>query len=174
MEQNGSRSFQDMFHEHYPHVFRKLLSLVGEREIAEDLAQNVFLKLYKTPPDDLNKVSAWLNKVATTTAYDHLRLKMRQLATQEKEQNRQLTLLEPNVPSSEQLTIDKWEKELVTRALSKLSDRDREALLLKQQGYSYAEIADMLAVNPALVGTILGRATERFKKHFLIEEGTLQ
>jgi DNA-directed RNA polymerase specialized sigma24 family protein len=54
--------------------------------------------------------------------------------------------------------------------LQKLSDRDRTALLLREEGYSYEEIALRLEVNPKIVGTLLARAEERLKKKYGQEE----
>ena len=162
-------TFQHLFREHYPVVVRKITYLVGERSIAEDLAQEVFLKLYRSPPDDLNCVGAWLHRVLTNLTYDYLRQSHKQHALQLKEINR-FRLEEAESPSNEFLAIVNWEKDVVKRALFKLSERDREVLLLRQKGYSYAEIADRIKVNPKIIGSILGRASSRFKKTYLLEE----
>ncbi|KIL40706.1 hypothetical protein SD70_11505 [Gordoniibacillus kamchatkensis] len=165
--------FQAVFRDHYAVVVRKLIQLVGDRATAEDLAQDVFLKLYRSPPDDLQRVGAWLHRVLTTTAYDYLRQANRRKRLQEKE----LAFAganEPSSPSNEDVALHNWEKELVTRALGKLSARDREALLLRQRGYSYEEIAGRIGVRPAIVGPLLSRAEDRLKRHYFTEEGIVQ
>jgi RNA polymerase sigma factor (sigma-70 family) len=73
-------------------------------------------------------------------------------------------------PSGETEVICEWEKDVVRRVLKKLSDRDRTALLLREEGYSYEEIALRLEVNPKIVGTLLARAEERLKKKYGQEE----
>ena len=58
--------------------------------------------------------------------------------------------------------LERSEKAATVRAaLDKLSDRDREALLLKAEGFSYAEIASALGLAPGAVGTTLARARRR-------------
>jgi RNA polymerase sigma factor (sigma-70 family) len=166
-------AFQAVFREHYPRVVRKLQQLIGDRGAAEDLAQEVFLKLYRQPPDDLNRIGAWLHRVLTTTGYDYLRQRSRRKTLQAKEEA-QLGVSDQAVPSNEQLMLESWEKELVKRALHRLSERDREALLLKQQGYSYNEIADRIGVRPAVVGSLLSRAEDRLRRHYFQEEGVVQ
>lgn len=156
--------FKTLFVEHYPSVLRKISALVADRAIADDLAQEVFLRLYRTPPDDLDKVRAWLHRVLTHITYDYLRKSGRQDQLQEKERQRFATE-EQSLPSNEQIVIQNWERDVVKKVLSKLSERDREALIMKENGYSYAEIAERLQVNPKIVGSLLVRAIARFKKN---------
>ena len=50
----------------------------------------------------------------------------------------------------------------VRAALERLAPRDREVLLLRQEGFSYKEIAQVVNVAPTSVGTLLARALDRF------------
>lgn len=161
--------FQLLFKEHYPSVVRKILCLVADRSAAEDLAQEAFLRLYRNPPDNLDSVGAWLHRVSTRLAYDYLRQRSRREERDALEMSRQ-TDDQWSAPSNEHFVIRNWERDVVKRVLQKLSERDREALLLKEQGYSYAEIAERLEVNPKIVGSLIMRATARFKKTYLREE----
>jgi RNA polymerase sigma-70 factor (ECF subfamily) len=52
--------------------------------------------------------------------------------------------------------------EAVRTALEKLSDRDRQLLLMRAEGYKYEEIAGVIGVAPASVGTLIARALKRF------------
>jgi len=58
----------------------------------------------------------------------------------------------------------------VRRALEVLSQRDREMLLLRQEGFSYREIAEVAGVSHRSVGTILARALQRFAAELSNEE----
>ncbi len=165
--------FQRLFREHYPAVARKLYALTGDYAAAEDLAQEVFLRLYRNPPDRLEAVGAWLHRVLTRVGYDYLRQRSSNKALLEKETARIAAWSEGTASSGETEVIREWEKEVVRRVLQKLSDRDRTALLLREEGYSYEEIACRLEVNPKIVGTLLARAEERLKKKYgQEEEGT--
>jgi len=88
----------------------------------------------------------------------------------EKETARVAAWSEGAAPSGETEVIREWEKDVVRRVMQKLSDRDRTALLLREEGYSYEEIALRLQVNPKIVGTLLARAEERLKKKYGQEE----
>ncbi|WP_248928376.1 sigma-70 family RNA polymerase sigma factor [Paenibacillus hamazuiensis] len=162
--------FQRLFREHYPGVARKLYALTGDYAAAEDLAQEVFLRLYRNPPDRLEAVGAWLHRVLTRVGYDYLRQRSSGKTLLEKETARVAAWSEGAAPSGETEVIREWEKDVVRRVLQKLSDRDRTALLLREEGYSYEEIALRLEVNPKIVGTLLARAEERLKKKYGQEE----
>jgi RNA polymerase sigma factor (sigma-70 family) len=162
--------FQRLFREHYPGVARKLYALTGDYAAAEDLAQEVFLRLYQSPPDRLEAVGAWLHRVLTRVGYDYLRQRSSGRSLIEKETARIAAWSESTAPSGETEVIREWEKDVVRRVLQKLSDRDRTALLLREEGYSYEEIALRLEVNPKIVGTLLARAEDRLKKKFGKEE----
>ncbi|MBD2869134.1 sigma-70 family RNA polymerase sigma factor [Paenibacillus arenilitoris] len=162
--------FQRLFREHYPGVARKLYALTGDYAAAEDLAQEVFLRLYRSHPEKLEAIGAWLHRVLTRVGYDYLRQRSSGKALLEKETARVAAWSQDAAPSGETEAIREWEKDVVRRVLQKLSDRDRTALLLREEGYSYEEIALRLEVNPKIVGTLLARAEERLKKKYGQEE----
>jgi RNA polymerase sigma-70 factor (ECF subfamily) len=62
--------------------------------------------------------------------------------------------------------------ERVREALETLSPRDREMLLLRQEGFSYREIAEVAGVSDRSVGTILARALQRFAGELTGKEAT--
>lgn len=163
MDDSQLANFQAIFREHYPSVLRRIVALIGDRAAAEDLAQEAFLRLYRHPPDDLGKVGPWLHRVLTRIVYDHLRKSGRDEKLHER-QVRHLHTQEAAVPSHEDFVIREWERDVVRQVLAKLSERDRQALLMKENGYSHAEIAEALAVNPRIVSTLLIRAEQRFKR----------
>ena len=169
MESDTLTRFQTIFREHYPSVLRKIAGLIGDREMAEDLTQDVFLRLYRNPPEDLERVGAWLHRVLTRIVYDHYRSSGRDCELIDR-QKKKLLIEEQFYPSNEDTVIRGWERDVVRQVLSKLSKRDRQALMLKQKGYSHTEIAEALQVNPQIVGTLLMRATKRFKQNMTAEE----
>ncbi|WAH36723.1 RNA polymerase sigma factor SigX [Alicyclobacillus dauci] len=158
-----------VFKQHYPTVVRQLIALVHDRTIAEDLAQETFLRLYRKPPDDLSRIGPWLYRVAMRLGYDHLRSVHREqklsLASSEQPDTIQVQ------PSGEESFMQKLDREDVLNVLGRLSDRDRQVLLLRHSGYSYVEIAHVLGVNKSIVGTMLNRALSRFKQAYEQEDG---
>jgi len=163
MEHSASELFQELFYTHYPIVRRKLVALIRDEAAAEDLTQEVFLRLYRNPPNELDALGAWLHRVATRVGYDYLNKKTRERALLEK-QDRLGDANENEAISNEQIIMDQLDQQEVQEWLNGLSERDRKALMLRYSGYSYEEIASQLEVRLPLVGTLLQRATTRLRR----------
>ncbi|MBW4080831.1 sigma-70 family RNA polymerase sigma factor [Paenibacillus sp. S150] len=162
MEFPESEMFRTVFYEHYPVVRRKLAALVRDESAADDLAQDVFLRLYRNPPDDPDALGAWLHRVLTRIGYDYLNKKARERRLQDKQE---LLFSAEEAPlSGEEAVLSKLDQEDVRTWLDGLPERDRQALLLRYSGYSYSEIASQLGVNPPVVGTLLSRATLKLRQ----------
>ncbi|WP_274648490.1 sigma-70 family RNA polymerase sigma factor [Paenibacillus humicola] len=170
MSQTIPEPFRRLFEQHYPSVARKIHALVGDRAVAEDLAQETFVRLYRSPPDDPGSVGAWLHRVSMRIAYDYMRQRSARQQLTEREQERMAADAHASYPSNEEIAILNWERDVVRRVLQKLSERDRIALMLRQEGYSYEEIAERLGVNAKIVGPLLARAAGRFRKKYGQEE----
>src|SRR5215470_9466038 len=70
-----SRAVERLYHQHYRPLLAYLTRLVGDREAAEDLCQETFLKALRSwaQHDPAASPLAWLYRIATNSAYDHLR-----------------------------------------------------------------------------------------------------
>lgn len=173
IRQGDTASFETLFHRHYDRVYGLLFRLVGSRDEAEDLSQEAFLKLYrhafaqrslpKNPfrNEKEQNISAWLYRVAMNLGYDALRSRRRR-----QERN---TLLLPDaqgMPGAEK-EVEKREEQTAVRAtLACLSQRQVRLLLLRQMDFSYAECAEICAVAPGSVGTLLARAARDFRNAY--------
>ncbi len=154
-------SFDALFYRHYDRVYGILYRLVGTRAEAEDLTQEVFLKLHahattRHRRNDDN-ISAWLYRVATNLGYNAIRDRKRQW-------ERNVALVpESDAPGTEQEVVRRQEAAAVRAALAQLKPRDAQLLVLRQMGFSYAECADICGVASGSVGTLLARAAESFR-----------
>lgn len=157
-----SDAFRAVFLEYYPGVRRKLIAMVKDEATAEDLAQEVFLRLYRNPPDDPRVLGAWLHRVLTRIAYDNTDRLVRQRKLQEKQE--QYFDREKTWESGEEVLVRSEEREQINELLGELPERDRQALMLRYSGYSYAEIAEEIRVSPPRVGSLLNRAAEKLRK----------
>jgi RNA polymerase sigma-70 factor (ECF subfamily) len=155
-------AFDALFRRHYDRVYGLLFRLVGNRVEAEDLAQEVFLRLYRRPLKGSREhnVGAWLYRVATNMGYNHVRGRrrfwQRNLVLVPEENSRHD---DPAERAAERET-----RAAVRAALARLPERQVQLLLLRQMGLSYAELAEACEVAPGSVGTLLARATEAFRK----------
>jgi RNA polymerase sigma-70 factor, ECF subfamily len=165
-----SCSFEHIYAHYYTPIRNYMHHLVGDRDQAEDLTQDIFLKAYRALPkmDASLNVSAWLYRIATNTAYDAFR-RRRTIA--------QCTSQALDYEPSDLEGVDPQEiyvkTELVHAALQQMPQRYRAALLLySQEGFSYREIAQALHIAEGGVKMFLFRARRSFQKHYLALEAT--
>ena len=157
--------FRTVFEEHYPIVRRKLVALVQDEAAAEDLAQEVFIRLYRNPPDDPAAMGAWLHRVLTRIGYDYISKQIRERKLKDKQEQHYDT--GQQIASGEEVVLRRMDQEEVRKWMEELPERDRKVLILKYSGYSYAEIAEELNIRPPLVGSMLSRATNKLKRKVL-------
>jgi len=106
-------------------------------------------------------------KVADNMSYNYLRGEERR---RRREESQALTS-SGSIISLEEAVIRNQDARQVHNCLARLSARDRLCLLLKNVGYSYAEIADIIQVDKNSVGTILARARKNFAEVYRQYEG---
>ncbi|NIR46712.1 MAG: sigma-70 family RNA polymerase sigma factor [Gemmatimonadetes bacterium] len=144
------------YREYYRSLVRFLYRRIGDQARAEDLAQEAFVRALEHRPE---KPRAWLFTVAANLARDEGR--------RGAVRRRHLTLLKaeararPPEPGPEVAFERRQRIEKVRRALDDLSERDREALLLWEEGFDYDEIAGVLGLSRGSIGTTLARARRR-------------
>jgi RNA polymerase sigma-70 factor (ECF subfamily) len=141
---------------------------VGDRDQAEDLAQEVFLRVYRARKSYVAgaKFSTWLFTIANNVASNALRSRSRR---------REVGLRTPEgsgvgspwdrviQASSGQMPVRRVDKaemrDIVRLALEALNERQRMAVLLsKFEGMSYADIAEAMELSPQAVKSLLARA----------------
>ncbi|MBX0314072.1 sigma-70 family RNA polymerase sigma factor [Planomicrobium chinense] len=164
---SGEESFQELFKQHYSLVVRKALVIVKEQALAEDIAQEVFVKLYHADRKAIENIQGWLTKVAVTTAYNHIRTEKRHHAREEKQKR----FGKNAVGSVEDRYLELEDAQEVQKVLLKLSERDRDILIMKYSGYSYEEIAQSNGLEKISIGTLLARAKKRFRDFYAEERG---
>ena len=161
-------AFEALFRRHYDRVYGLLFRLVGNRVEAEDLTQEVFLKLYRRPlrGSREHNVAAWLYQVATNMGYNHIRGRRRFW------QRNVVLVPEANSRQDDpaERAAERETRAAVRAALARLPERQVQLLLLRQMGLSYAELAEACEVAPGSVGTLLARAAEAFRKAYGTEK----
>ena len=145
---------------HKAAVYGYLLRLTGRHEAAEDIFQEVFLKLVRSPAayGERQKFRAWLFTVARNAAMDHFRRETSRgevpLEGEEGRPGPGDRAVSPE-PGPEQAALDKASGEQIAAALARLSPDQREVFYLRHySGLSFKEIAEMLALP---IGTVLAR-----------------
>lgn len=158
-------AFEALFLAHWPRVYGVLLRLLGDPAEAEDLALETFWRLYQRPPRErAASLSGWLYRVALNLGYNALRAGKRRTAHEEAAGRE---ALERDVqPDPESIIERAQERQRVREVLSRLAARDAQLLVLRHAGLSYKELAAVLNIAPASIGTLLARAEAEFEKRW--------
>ena len=160
--------FDEAFTLHHRAVFRTARALVRDVGLAEDVTQEVFLRLYRnldaTPGEEL--LRAWLLRVTMNVARNTLRGQSRSVAREDEYAKRAEANSWFTVSAPEEDFERRTEIEEARRALDKIKEPMRSALLLKQQGLSYREIANALQLNETNVGSLIARGRKEFVRFY--------
>ena len=158
--QELSGAFEPVFHAYYERTARLLARLVKDPARAEELAVEVFWKLWRNPPAHRDAIGGWLYRTAIRAGIYELRRQSR------RERMGHLLRFGAAPSTPEDLHAANEAQEHVRRILARLHPRQAELLLLRSQDLSYAELASALQINPASVGTLLSRAQQAFRKEY--------
>jgi RNA polymerase sigma factor (sigma-70 family) len=158
-------SFDEAFTLHHRAVFRTARAVVRDSALAEDVTQEVFLRLYRnldsTPGEDL--LRAWLLRVTLNVARNTIRGSTRSMV-RDNEYHKESVETGFYVDAPEEDYERKIAIEEARRALDKIKEPMRSCLLLKQQGLSYKEIATTLSIKETNVGSLVARGRKEFAR----------
>ena len=158
-----STAFSALFQQYNSQVCAYLARLVGNDESARDLAQETFIRAWKSLPEIRSDqhFKPWLFRIATNAARSHLRHThlIRWLPWQDADAastNSNLTLEGPEDQAGE--------TECVQQAMASLSPQCRTCLLLQLvAGFSQREIAEALGISEKSVSAYVSRGREQFR-----------
>lgn len=165
---DASFDLETAFRTHYDRVTLVIGRVVGDRGRAEELAVEVFLKLWRSREAQGEQMTGWLYRTAVREGLDELRRRNRR-ARYEGLLNVFLSRSPPATP--EDIRIADEQQEKVRLVLTRIEPRQAELLMLRSNGFSYEEVASIARLNPASVGTLLSRAQQAFRKEYIKEYG---
>jgi RNA polymerase sigma-70 factor (ECF subfamily) len=148
---------ETVFRATYPRVVAVATRVLGSRDQAEDVAQDVFLSFGRTSVP-AGEAAGWLSVAAAHTALNHLRSGRRRAAREE-------ATAVPDAPADvAEAVVTRDERRRVRAALARLPRKQAVALVLRHSGLSYAEVAAVLDMSPGSVGTTVRRAESALRK----------
>jgi RNA polymerase sigma-70 factor (ECF subfamily) len=168
-------AFEELMLRYQHRVVTLLEHLVGHRESAEDLAQEVFLRVYRARKTyaPSAKFCTWLftivNNVAANAQRSRVRRKEVNVAANPGDSTGAMPLDQMALASSGQMParqLDKTElRQIVRAAVGRLNERQRMAVLLnKFESLSYEDIAVAMDMSPKAVKSLLSRARENLRE----------
>lgn len=172
VQRGNALAFEELMNHNQPKVESLLIHFVGSRALAEDLTQEVFLKVYKARESyrPTAKFSTWLFRIAHNIALNAIRTRKRHPellfggATEGGADLSGAYSFEESILAKSGLMptrqIDKKElQEVVRQAVESLGERQRAALLLHRfEGMSYQQIAEVMDLTPQAIKSLLCRA----------------
>jgi RNA polymerase sigma-70 factor (ECF subfamily) len=156
--------FDAVFATLHPSLFRYLQRLTGDDDVAEDIAQESFVRLLRQSLPE-SEIRPWLFTVAMNLVRDRAR---------KSERRQRLLTSAPSLVTRTPLPDEDMERAeriaAVRQVLQRLPERDRQLLLMREEGFKYDEIARVIGVAPASVGTLIARALKKFVAEFEARE----
>jgi len=168
LSQSGQpEAFSALVEKYHPRVFSMAYNFTRNREAADDLSQEIFLKAYVALPKFRLKseFGTWLYRIAVNHIRDHFRKegKVREIPL---DRVRELSLVQADAAAERNSEREiEAKKELVLKALQTLPEKYRTIMNLRDiQGFSYEEISGILRISPGTVDSRLHRARKMLRK----------
>jgi RNA polymerase sigma factor (sigma-70 family) len=150
---------QRLFDDHAAALYRYLVRLTGDPDLAADGVQGAFLRVIEGRAQrDIER--AWLFKVATNLVLEELRANSRRARLAKDNVHRFPVGDMPPDPHERMESLERHERAF--KALGVLSDKERSAVLMREEGFSHNEIANAVGTTTGSVGTLIARALLKF------------
>jgi RNA polymerase sigma-70 factor (ECF subfamily) len=169
------QSFALLLHRYRTPLVNFLYRMVRNREQAEDLAQEVFIRVYRARAEYVPsaKFTTWLFRIATNLALNSVRDTRHQrmevsldapvTVDSEEGDERPLDVAEKN-PNIEEHLVQEAQRDMIRHAIDKLPEKQRAAVLLhKYQELDYGEISKILSCSESALKSLLFRAYETLR-----------
>ena len=176
IQQGDRKSFQILVETYQRMVVNTCLGIVHNQADAEDLAQDVFLEIFRTAEKFRgdSKLSTWLYRIATNRSLNLIRNNKRKRFFQSIEEtftggrNRSSEISENRADQPDQNMADQQRSDLLHRAIDRLPEKQRIAFTLnKYEELSYQQIAEIMEISLASVESLIHRAKKNLQEQLL-------
>jgi RNA polymerase sigma-70 factor (ECF subfamily) len=164
-------AFREIVERYQTKVFSIIYGILRNHNDAEDISQQVFAKVYFSIKnfDSRSSLLTWIYKITVNECYDYLRKKrVRKLVYESDFSADDAQRMEASEPAVDQAApVDKQlaQRDLVVKLLAKVSQEDRNLILLKEvEGHSVEELAAMTGLNENTIKVKLFRARQKLVK----------
>jgi RNA polymerase sigma-70 factor (ECF subfamily) len=164
-------AFREIVERYQAKVFSIIYGILRNRNDAEDIAQQVFAKIYFSIKnfDFRSSLLTWIYKITVNECYDYLRKKrVRKLVYESDFSSDDALRMENSEPATDQAPAVDYrlaQHDLILKLLAKLSAEDRSLILLKEvEGHSVEELSEMTGMNENTIKVKLFRARQKLLK----------
>ena len=174
-KQGDMLAFEELILKHEKIVYNLALRMMNHSEDAQDIAQEVFLKAYRSLAnfDERSAFSTWLYRITHNTCIDEMRKrKGKQTYSLEEELESEDGSMQRQVADAgdtpEESVLRGAQKSEILQALDTLSEEHKAAVVLRDvKGLSYEEIAEILELSLGTVKSRISRARNQLKTEIL-------
>jgi len=164
-------AFREMVERYQSKVFSIIFGILRNHNDAEDIAQQVFSKIYFSIRnfDFRSSLLTWIYKITVNECYDYLRKKrVRKLVYESDfsaEDAQRMETSDPAIDPKTPVDVRLAQRDLIVKLLSKVSEQDRSLILLKEvNGHSVEELAAMTGLNENTIKVKLFRTRQKLLK----------
>jgi len=167
--EKDDQAFYELFNRHEQKVFNLVYRYVGAYHEAEELTQDVFLKVFNSAHKfrGESKFATWLYRIAVNTCKNYKRKKQPTVVSID-DPEISTALSAPASTEPVAILAEKRKRAIIQQAIDTLAPNQKTAFVLsKYEGFSYVEIAEIMKVSISAVGVLLFRAKQELKKKLL-------
>mgnify|MGYP004701602857 CR=1 FL=1 len=164
-------AFREIVERYQSKVFSIIHGIVRQRNDVEDIAQQVFAKVYLSIKnfDFRSSLITWIYKITVNECFDYLRKKkVRKLVYESdlsEDEVRRVENTEPSIDRQPPQDATLARRDYILKLLSRVSEEERMLLMMKEvEGYSVEELAQMTGMNENTIKVKLFRARQKLVK----------
>ena len=170
-QQGDKRAFEQLMIKYFPRVLNFIFRYVGDKAVAEDLTQEVFIQVYKSSSryKVQSKWSTWLFTIAKNLSLNELRKRRIKIQSLDSTHDTGDGHVQVQLADSDQLDpaaqmLKKEKNRLIRQAILDLPENQKTAVLLRRyEQFSYDQIAEVMNTTPKAVKSLLNRAKENLR-----------
>jgi len=164
-------AFREIVEKYQSKVFSIIHGIVRQRNDVEDIAQQVFAKVYFSIRnfDFRSSLITWIYKITVNECFDYLRKKkVRKLVYESdmsEDEVRRVENTEPVLDRTTRTDTTLARRDYIVKLMERVSDEEKQLLMLKEvEGYSVEELSEMLSMNENTIKVKLFRARQKLVK----------
>lgn len=162
-KQDPDAAFKSIIKEYQDRIFNLCIYMLHSREDAQEAAQDVFTKAYRSFKDFIPRATlyTWLYRISMNTCIGYKRKRQESFV----EDDEAISAVASPEPSPEKISESREVAAVVHKALESLTPDFRATIVLKEmEGLSYEEIAEVLQISIGTVKSRISRAREELRK----------
>jgi RNA polymerase sigma-70 factor (ECF subfamily) len=163
-------AFEEIIKRYEQKICSTIFYMVKNKDIVEDVAQEVFIKLYKNLSNFNEKSSlyTWIYRITINACYDEIKKEGRisyiSTSVEDDEGEEKELEYEDRTQDVDKIVGEKLQRMELIKAINKLDEEQRAIIILRDiQGFTYWEIADMLHLKLGTVKSKISRAREALR-----------